>query len=76
MNKTWENCDKPNFRLDFGSFGTLNFLWILCLLVVRHCSKPSSYAIERKANEPKGKLMSQTETNVKNLISGLLLAQI
>ena len=28
-----------------------NFLQVLPLLVVRHCSKLSSYAIERKANE-------------------------
>ena len=40
------------------------FLWVVPLLVVRDCSKLSSYAIERKTNKTK------LEKSVKNLILG------
>ena len=47
---------KPNFRPDSGLFGPdlgpQNFLKVLPLLVVRHCSNLSSNVIERKTNEP------------------------
>ena len=43
MHQTWENCKKTNFRSDFG---------LLPLLVVRHHSKLSSYAIQRKTIGP------------------------
>ena len=60
MNQTWENDEKPNFEPTFGPFGQTSsplppsppsFLWILCLLVARHCSKLSFYAIWKKTNE-------------------------
>ena len=50
--QTWENGKKTNFRQDFVLFHLIlahlapNFFWkVLPLLVVRHCSKLSSYAI-------------------------------
>ena len=48
-NQTSENGEKPNFGVDFGSFG-LNlgpqvFVYILPLLVARPCPKLSSYAM-------------------------------
>ena len=47
---------KPNFRPDFDLFGPnlgpQNFLKVLPLRVVRHCSNLSSNVIERKTNEP------------------------
>ena len=45
INQTWKNDKKPNFGPPF-------FLWVLSLLVVRHCSKLSFYAIYRKTKEP------------------------
>ena len=48
---------KPSFGPDFDLFGPnlpppKLFLRVLALLVVRHCSKLSSYTIQRKTNEP------------------------
>ena len=49
---------KANFTPDFGpfwsKFGPQKFFsWVLPLLDVRNCCKPSFYAISRKTNEPK-----------------------
>ena len=66
MNQTWNNGEKFNFGLNFGPFSpclhpspppppkkkNIYILWVLALLVVRYCSNPSSYTIERKSNEP------------------------
>ena len=59
MNQTWENSKKSNPGPDFGLFGPNlcpppppSFLQVLLLLVTRHCSKLSSYAISRQTNEP------------------------
>ena len=63
MNQTWNNGGKPNFGLNFGPFGPylhpspsqkkyIYILWVLAPLVVRYCSNPSSYTVERKNNEP------------------------
>ena len=45
-----ENGKNSNFRPSLGhpKFSS----WILLLLLVRQCSKLSSYAISRKTNEP------------------------
>ena len=49
MNQTWENSEKPNFQSNFASFGQNvgppKFFVDLPLLVARHCSKLSSYAV-------------------------------
>ena len=47
--ETWENGKKPNFESNLACLAQiwasfLNFLQALPLLVVRHCSKLSSYA--------------------------------
>ena len=55
MNQTRENYKKKtNFRPYFGSTFVPQkfFSWVLRLLVVRHCSKLSSFAIPRQTNEP------------------------
>ena len=44
MMQPWKNDKNTHFGPNF-------FSWILPLLVVRHCSKLSSYAIWRKTNE-------------------------
>ena len=48
------------------------FLWFLPLLVVRHCSKLSSYAMHRKTNEPNfpRKIVNQTWKNDEKTNSG------
>ena len=53
----WENGNKPNFEPNFGLFDPnlgpqKIFFQVLLLLVVRYCSKLSSYAICMKTNEP------------------------
>ena len=50
MMKTWENDEKPNFGPNFGP--QKSFSWVFPLLVVRNCSKLSSYAIYKKSNKP------------------------
>ena len=50
MKQTWENGKKYKFGPDFGPFGpnlgSQSFLWTLPLLLIgRHCSEVSSYAI-------------------------------
>ena len=56
---------KPNFG---PSLGHLKFFsWVLLLLVVRQCSKLSSYAISRKTND---------KNMTKNLILGQILAHL
>ena len=56
MNQTWENSEKPNFQSNFASFGQNvgppKFFVDLPLLVARHCSKLSSYAVLKKTNKP------------------------
>ena len=60
--QTRENCKNLNFGPDLGP--KISFLWVLPLLVVRQCSKLSSYVLFKKTNE-------------RNLIiSGPILAQI
>ena len=57
MNQISQKGKKPNFGIDFDPFGPSLppppkfVLWILSLLVARHLSKLSSYAISRCANE-------------------------
>ena len=63
MDQTWENGKKPNFGLNFGSFGqTLGpkyfFLWVVPLSDVRHCCKLSYMQFQVK-------LMNQTWENDK-----------
>ena len=52
MNQTWKRNKKPNF----GPFGPISgpqiFMQGLPLLVIKHCSKLSSYAIYKKTNAP------------------------
>ena len=48
MIQTQENGKKLHFGTDLGPFGPISFI----KLVVRHCSKLSSYAIETKSSEP------------------------
>ena len=73
MDQTWENGKKPNFGLNFGSFGQnlgpkYFFLWVVPLLDVRHCCKLSYMQFQVK-------LMNQTwENDKKNLVSGTILA--
>ena len=52
MNQSWENGEKPNFEPNFGPNlppppppHKKKLLWVLPLIVVRNCSKLSSYAI-------------------------------
>ena len=57
MKQTLENGKKPNFGPDFGLFAQICpppqfFLQALPLLVVRHCSTLSCYAISKKTDEP------------------------
>ena len=57
MIQTCENGKKPNFMPNFGPSGPnlgsqKKFSWVLPLLIVRHCSKLSYYAISWKANKP------------------------
>ena len=51
-----ENGKNPNFRPNLEPQKI--FSWILPLLVVRQCSKISSYAISGETNEPKKKNLS------------------
>ena len=53
MNQTWKNT--KNLILDpilTQTWAPNFFLQLLPLLVVRHCSKLSSYAVYRKTNKP------------------------
>ena len=52
MSQTRENDQKPNFCTIDPNLNPQFFLWILAQLVARHCSKLSSYVIQRKTNEP------------------------
>ena len=55
MNQTWKSNKTSNFGPDFGRFGPIlgsHFLWVLPLLVIRHCSKLSSYVIQKKTDAP------------------------
>ena len=47
--QTRENCKNPSFGPDLGP--KISFLWVLPLLVVRQCSKLSSYVLFKKTNE-------------------------
>ena len=47
--QTRENCKNLNFGPDLGP--KISFLWVLPLLVVRQCSKLSSYVLFKKTNE-------------------------
>ena len=68
MTPPGENGKNPNLRpsLDPPKF----FPWVLPLLIVRQCSKLSSYAISTKANGPNLKEMT------KNLILGVIFAHL
>ena len=46
----WENGKNPNFRLNLGHQNF--FSWVSPPLVLKQCSKLSSYVIKRKAHEP------------------------
>ena len=48
MIQTQENGKKLHFGTDLGPLDPISFI----KLVVRHCSKLSSYAIETKSSEP------------------------
>ena len=48
MIQTQENGKKLHFGTDLGPLGPISFI----KLVVRHCSKLSSYAIETKSSAP------------------------
>ena len=37
---------------DSAQIWARNFLWVLALFLIRHCSKLSSYTIEKKTNAP------------------------
>ena len=50
MMQPWENGKNSNFGPNLVPQNF--FSWVLPLLVVRHCSKLSSYAISTKTNEP------------------------
>ena len=53
MIQTQENGEKPHFGLDLGPLDPnwgCQFFFIK--LVVRHCSKLSTYALYRKTREP------------------------
>ena len=50
MMQPWENGENPNFRPNFLPSPSHFFLGVLPLLV-RHCSKPSSYSLYSKTNE-------------------------
>ena len=50
MMKPCEESKKPNFDPNFGP--PTFFLWVLTLVVVRHYSTFSSYAVYMKTNEP------------------------
>ena len=57
MNQTCENEKKPNFKPNFGPFGTNSgpqvfFHRFQPLLDARHCRKLSLYAISRKTYDP------------------------
>ena len=68
MMQPWENCKNPNFG---PSWGPQKFLtWVLPLLLVRKCSKLSSYEISRKTNG--SKLIKMT----KKLNLGPILAHL
>ena len=59
MNQNWEYGKKPNFGFDFASFDPNwqpKILWVLSLLDIRHCCKPSLYVFQ-------GKLMIQSQEN-------------
>ena len=65
INQTWRNGKKPDFEPTFGLFepnlGPQNvFLWVLPLLVARHCSNTSYHLMQFP-----GKLMNQTSENGK-----------
>ena len=49
LNQTSENGKKPNFGQDFGPFDpnldSIFFVWILPLLLARHCSQLQLYTI-------------------------------
>ena len=53
MIQTQRNDGKPHFEPDLGPLGSNAGCQIFFVnLVVKHCSKLSSYAIQRKTNEP------------------------
>ena len=74
INQTRENTENLVLGSILASFSPnlvlKNFLlWVLSPQDVMHCCKLSLYAISRKT-------MNQTRENAKNLVSGLILAQI
>ena len=74
MNQTWENGKRSNFLILSPNLGLHFFLLfspVLPLLVVRHCTKLSSYAIYRKTNEP-----NLRKSGKEQLILGLILAHL
>ena len=58
MTQPWENGKNPNFKPNLGPQNF--FSRVLPLLIVRQCSKLSSYAISRKINEPNLKKWQKT----------------
>ena len=55
----WENSKNPNFGPNLGPQEI--FFMVLPQLVLRQCSKLSSYAISRKANKPNLKKQQKTQ---------------
>ena len=67
LSQTWKNDKKPTFGPDFDllgpNLGPKKFWRVLPLLVVRHCSKLSSYALYRKNNKPNLRKCQKNPTN-------------
>ena len=63
--QTSENGEKPNFGLQFGSFGTKFWFskistWLWPTLDVRHCCNLQLYAISRKTNNSNSRKWRKT----------------